>query len=145
MYHIFSIICEKVLSDAETGMVSFIETIDGLAIQKELPIRLPPFTLFSKFARKKENNYKPTSGTIRISLSRPSDGKKKVLHDFDVTFEEDASRISLKVEMNGIEMDEFGEWVFFVTWKKSGGRNWKKGGQIPFNLSQEYEKKNVND
>jgi len=94
-------------------------------------LSIPPFKLFSKWGKSVAENEKEQF-EVRLLLSGPSLSKKKQLDKFNVEIPENASGVTIIVELGAIDLKEAGLWFIHITYKNSQKNNWNEACALPF-------------
>lgn len=125
--HVWTILCNQVIIDKETNLVSYINALEGVNVV-ELPSTLPTFTISTLWMTD------DLSAILnhRIRIISPS-GKALAERKLDsLPFNKPRYRINIQVA--GVRVEEEGDYHVMVEFKS--GRAWKEAAQIPIPVTR---------
>ena len=132
--HLHTLICGRVLLDNSTGLSTYLDIIEGITLKKSKLIKIPPFSLVSRFWIKDglENNE-----TLELNISRKIDGKTKevAIQTIPLKLESKGSNILVDCKIENLVLETPGLWTFDVKWRIQGNSKWKKIDSIPFKVN----------
>lgn len=132
-YHIISAPCLRIIQDKNSGLTSLMDIVDTAYIETDSKPSLPPFKLFSKWGKSASEN-ETEKFDVKISLSGPSQSRKKQIDKFNVVIPENASGITMILELDSITVKEAGLWIVHISVKTSPKGKWKEVCSLPFKM-----------
>ena len=130
-FHILSAPCLRIIQDNNSGLTSLMDIVDTTHVGTDEKPSLPPFKLFSKWGKSVLVNEKEKF-EIKLLLSGPSLSKKRQLDKFNVEIPENASGVTLILELGKIDVGEDGLWSIHIAFKVSPKSKWKEACALPF-------------
>ena len=130
-YHILSAPCLRIIQDKNSGLTSLMDIVDTAHIETDNKPSLPPFKLFSKWGKSVLENEKENF-EVKLLLSGPSLSRKKQLDKFNVEIPENASGVTIILELGTIDVEEDGLWFIHIAFKVSSKSKWKEACALPF-------------
>ncbi len=132
-YHILSAPCLRIIQDKNSGLTSLMDIVDTAFIEPDKEPSLPPFKLFSKWGKSTPEN-ELEKFDVKLSLSGPKITRKKQLDKFSVEIPQNASGVTMILDLGAIKIKESGLWFIHITFKTtsvSKGK-WKEVCALPF-------------
>jgi len=112
---LWAITCQRVLTDAETNSVSYIEAVEQLSVPA-LPFQFPPFTLGTLWKRTRLGE----ALAMRVEIINP-DGREIAGLEPPTGAADGAVRHRINLVLAGVPIDAYGEYVIRVLQKEGGG------------------------
>ncbi len=131
--HIWSILCEKVVTDKDTGVTSYLSAIEAIIV-KSVPVTMPFLALGSLW---RTDNPAGDNLQFRVSLIHPESKWEKQLVTSEGTLLV-TKRYRSNVVMNGSEFVQAGTYMFKVEVCNNG--KWEQVAEIPFDVTVATEK-----
>lgn len=138
-YHILSAPCLRIIQDKNNGLTSLMDIVDTAYIEKNSKPSLPAFKLFSKWG-KSTPEHETEKFDVKLSLSGPSQSRKKQIDKFNVVIPENASGITIILELDSITVMEVGLWFIHISVKASPKSKWKEVCSLPFKMQHRKTK-----
>ena len=129
--HIWSVLCERISTDQDTNLVSYLTCIEEITVS-QLPFAIPLLALGSLW-----QTDRPFKDVLkaRLLLNSP-DGSEKILIETEASiFQKERHRIN--IILNGIPFDKFGKYIFKVQMKLK--EEWKTAAEIPLKVGMQVE------
>lgn len=140
-YHILSAPCLRIIQDKNSGLTSLMDIVDSTNAGPDNKLSLPPFKLFSKWGKSVSEKEKERF-EIKLSLSGPSLPRKKQLDKFNVEIPENASGVTIILELGAIDLEEPGLWFVHISYKAPDHKKWKESCALPFMVQYQKQKNN---
>jgi hypothetical protein len=127
--HIWSILCERISTDHDTNLVSYLTCIEEITVN-QLPFAIPLLALGSLW-----QTDRPSKDVLkeRLILVSPEGSEKTLIEPEDCIFEKERHRIN--IILNGIPFDKFGKYIFKVQIKAK--EEWKTVAEIPLKVGMQ--------
>jgi len=125
---ILAVLCEKVLTDKETNLVSYINLLEGIAAQGFPVALIPSVTLASIWQRTSDST---EDLQIKVALVPPA-GKTTQVYKSDVV-PMTTPKYRLNLEIAGVQLKEPGNYAFRLYFRK--GNRWRKAAEVPLEAS----------
>jgi len=129
-YHILSAPCLRIIQDKNSGLTSLIDIVDTAFVEPGRELSLPPFKLFSKWGKGTPEN-ELERFDVKLSLSGPKIKRKKQLDKFSVEIPQNASGVTMMLNIDAIEVKEPGLWFIHIAFKASSKGKWKEVCALP--------------
>ncbi len=145
MQHIWTVICERSITDKENNLVSLIGCIEQFNLrepksktdsrQKGIKARLEIISLWFD-----ENTSKKRIGEVRVDLYDPS---RKRIRGSDFRFEipQKYRRIRTRVIIEGLPITTLGKYLFKISYKDPKSKKYKKVAEIPVDIVMDEKQK----
>lgn len=130
-YHILSAPCLRIIQDKNSGLTSLMDIVDTAFVEPDKEPSLPPFKLFSKWGKSTPEN-ELEKFDVKLSLSGPKIKRKKQLDKFSVEIPQNASGVTMMLDLGAIKVNEAGLWFIHIAFKSPSKGKWKVVCALPF-------------
>ncbi len=130
-YHILSAPCLRIIQDKNSGLTSLMDIVDTAFVEPDKEPSLPPFKLFSKWGKSTPAN-ELEKFDVKLSLSGPKITRKKQLDKFSVEIPQNASGVTMMLDLGAIKVKESGLWFIHIAFKAPSKGKWKEVCALPF-------------
>ncbi len=130
-YHILSAPCLRIIQDKNTGLTSLMDIVDTAFVEQDKEPSLPHFKLFSKWGKSTPEK-EAEKFDVKLSLSGPTITRKKQLDKFSVEIPQNASGVTIILDLGAIKVKESGLWFIHITFKTDSKNKWKEVCVLPF-------------
>ncbi len=130
-YHILSAPCLRIIQDKNSGLTSLMDIVDTAFVEPAKEPSLPPFKLFSKWGKSTPEN-ELEKFDVKLSLSGPKIKRKKQLDKFSVEIPQNASGVTMMLDLGAIKVKEAGLWFIHIAFKSPSNGKWKEVCALPF-------------
>ena len=149
MEHVSSIICNKIIEDKHTNIISLIEVVDAVEIPQELASYFenpgaspawggipgeaapPLINVFSLWYRTDLD--KPERGLYNLKLVIPDGKSLPLVEELAIDLTDEISYRSV-IKMAGFPFRGLGKYIFLVSKKNEGQKSWVKCARLPMLL-----------
>ncbi len=131
--HIWSILCERIITDKETNLVSYLTIIEALTVSK-LPINVPLLAFGSLWISDNEQN---NILELRLIMVNPDKSKKEIITTEQVQFA--TRRFRANIILNNIVFNQSGTHRLQLERKNNG--KWEHIVEIPFDINVTVQQK----
>jgi len=124
---VWAVLCEKVITDQQTGQTSFVNCIETIGATK-FPVVLQAFSLGTRWHFDTESEF---IGKLRLILFCPDKSERLIMTSDVHTGRANNHRILFA--LNGIRLDKPGHYVLGLQRKSDHG--WTSAQEIPFDAA----------
>lgn len=132
--HIWSVLCERIITDQQTNLTSYLTALEGISANK-LPIVIQNISLGSRWFKDSTNE---ETLKFRVLLITP-DRKEKILIEDDKTFKSPNHRTN--IVLNGFPAHQAGAYHFIVQIFQEN--TWVTVSEIPFIISLQEQPEKI--
>ncbi|MDP3726023.1 MAG: hypothetical protein Q8R36_02380 [bacterium] len=140
--HIWTVLCKNTLTDKDSNNLSINNVVEQINISKKqniptttkerlenlrIPIQLELITLWSR------EDSEGRGVDARMQLLDPQ-GKVLINQQYQLAFEKLKKRLRFRMRMDGIIISISGEYLFVISTKEDGAKNYKDRIQIPVDV-----------
>jgi len=130
IFHLWSVLCQAVITDKETNGVSYIQAFHGVKLTGELPGKLPPITIGTAW---RKDSTEAEKFRLRVTLEAPS-GKKKSTDEISAEIPEESNNYRFNIRLLDHPVNESGMHFVNVEWKQTSKGKWKPAAILPLNI-----------
>jgi len=124
--HIYSVLCERISTDENTHLVSYLSCVEGLTTTK-LPVRLQNLAFGSRWHKYGESE---EILKFRLSLVSTTGEEKVLIESEELTVRSDNHRINIALE--GLLFEQAGIYTFRLRKQENG--KWVVVHEIPLKV-----------
>jgi hypothetical protein len=127
MKHIWSILCERIIEDKRTNLISYLTAIELVQV-KQVPFRIPFLAMGSLWVSNDEQG-----GLIETRLKRIDPDKSEKVLIPRIRAEFTTKRYRSHMLLNGLEFDQSGLYLFRL--ESLNESKWEIVAEIPLDLT----------
>lgn len=123
---VWALLCQRVIIDAQTNLVSYIDALDAVAVNK-FPLSAPPImvgTLWQRGAEKKLE--------MRVQVYAPSGALLRMFEALPLDFQPEHKRARINCVVAGFDIAEPGRYEFGIETRDKG--KWIEVHRVPFDV-----------
>jgi hypothetical protein len=126
---VWAINCQRVLTDRETNSVTYVQTVEQLALPR-LPYSIPPIVNGSLWRADAPEE----SLTVRVRLVSPSGVVVGERATGELRFSAATQRFRVNLGLAGVELTEFG--IHHIVVEQLRGSDWKEEVRLPLEVTE---------
>ena len=129
---VWAVICERVVTDRQTGMVSHLTCLDGITA-RGVPVAIPFIGLGSLWRTDNPGD----TFQFRVFIKAPDSSEREIVCSDNIQFPVKAKRYRANVVMNGLELAQYGTYLFRIEGRQNG--EWQSFAEIPLDIDPPTE------
>jgi hypothetical protein len=130
--HIWSILCERIITDKQTNLVSYLTAIEALTVAK-LPINVPLLSFGCLWLSDSEQE---NILELRLIMVNPDKSEKEIVATQQIKFP--GKRFRANIIMDGLVFKQSG--THGLRLERLNNKNWEQVVEIPFDINVMVQK-----
>lgn len=126
--HVWSVLCERISVDKDTGLISYLTSVEDITAQK-LPSIIKNLSFGSRWFKMSDSK---DILNIRLSLIRPDETEQELIKTDDLKIDPKLDNIRLNFALDNLQVKEKGIYVFRLERKKDN--NWQVVSETPLKV-----------
>ncbi len=133
--HIWSVLCEQILTNPRNDNLSFINTMHEVFLDREIkkqnPINIGPFVIGTKWYKESKNKEEIA---IKISRAYCDDDEYNKIGETKIVFNRDTFAVALTMELLKFPVEKEGLYLIKVEYKPVKNKRWKEVALLPLRV-----------
>jgi len=123
---VWALLCGRVIIDAQTNLVSYIDALDAVAVSR-FPVAAPPIVVGTLWQRGTEKRME-----MRVQVYSPSGAPLRTFEAEPLDFKPEHKRARMNCVVAGFDIAELGRYVFAIETRDKG--KWIEVHRVPFDV-----------